>query len=414
MKSVKAERLKIQPQLIFSEINAAAASVWNACCTLMDVYQYQRGYPHAHRHFYFGKDCEGWLDKNLSKSQPLHSQSIQAVREQYFKSWKSYSVVKKTGGVANPKPPKKRKNYRTTQWKKSAITFVEGSLFGKCLQLSMGAGRPKLDIPLPKNFDMSKTRRIATIELVYDYGQWELHFTYTETIVLPESGNGIVGVDIGEIHPMVSHDGQHTDIYNGRYIRSLYRQRNRVLAEFSHAISCCKRHSKRWWRLTRRKWKRIRKIDKQIKDALHKHTTKFVSLCAERGIGTIVLGDLTGIRNNINYGKRANQKLHQWAFGRITELITYKAKELGIKVKQIDEAYTSQTCPNCGNPKKPTNRNYTCKCGFKYHRDGVGAINIRQKYLGYLGVPVVADMGNLPMKMTPPLGFKLDVPVALA
>ena len=132
------------------------------------------------------------------------------------------------------------------------------------------------------------------------------------------------------------------------------------------------------------------------KDALHKHTTKFVKYCHAKGVGTIVLGDLTGIRKSIDYGKRANQKLHQWAFGKIAELITYKAKALGIKVKVIDEAYTSQTCPKCGNRKKPTNRNYICKCGFKYHRDGVGAINIRAKYLGHFGVPVVAEMGFYP------------------
>lgn len=79
----------------------------------------------------------------------------------------------------------------------------------------------------------------------------------------------------------------------------------------------------------------------------------------------------------------------------------------GIKVRQIDEAYTSQTCPKCGNRNKVNNRNYNCSCGFSYHRDGIGAINIRQKYLGHLGVPVVADMA-------PPLGFRLEAPVALA
>ena len=410
MKSVRTQRLKIESQSIFSEINTASAAVWNQCCDLMTMYQWHRGYLHAHHDFYIGKDCEGWIDKKLSKSHPLHSQSRQAVRESYFKSWKSYAVLKKTGGIQKPKPPNKRKTYRTTRWKTSAITFVEGSLFGKRLHLSMGKDRPVLDIPLPSSFNLSNSHHIATIDLVYHHGHWELHFTYNQSIEPPERSSGVVGVDIGEIHPIVSHDGQHTEIYNGRYIRSLYRHRNKVLAEFNQAISRCKRHSKRWWKLIRRKWKRIRKIDAQIKDALHKHTTKFISLCQERGIGTIVLGDLTGIRKNIDYGKRANQKLHQWAFGKVTELITYKAKCVGITVKQIDEAYTSQTCPQCGNRKKPTNRNYTCPCGFKYHRDGVGAINIRQKYLGHFGVPVVAEMGVT--RMTPPLGFRLKVPVA--
>jgi len=378
----------------------------------MDEYQWRRGYPHAHHDFWFGKDCEGWMDKRLSKSQALHSQSIQAIRKQYFKSWKSYSALKKSGGVANPKPPSKRKNYMTTRWLKSAITFLDGSLFGKRVLLSMGGKRPKLEIQLPSNFNLSETEHIATIDLVYNYSQWELHFSYRYEVSDTESGEGVVGVDIGEIHPMVSHDGTDTHIYNGRYIRSLYRQRNKVLSEFSHAISRCKRHSKRWWKLTRRKWKRIKKIDNQIKDALHKHTTKFLKYCKDKGIGTIVLGDLTGIRENINYGNRANQKLHQWAFGKITSLITYKSKVLGVKVVQIDEAYTSQTCPNCGNRKKPHNREYACKCGFRYHRDGVGAINILRKYQGCLGDPVVAAMGST--RMAPPLGFRLEVPVALA
>ena len=405
----RTQTLKIEAQPIFSVVNAASADVWNDCCFQMDMYQWHRGYRHAHNHFYFGKDCEGWIDKKLS-SPLLHSQSRQAVRERYFKSWKSYAALKKSGGVEKPKPPNKRKNYMTTRWKKSAIRFVEGSLFGKRVELSLAQGQPKIEIPLPSNFDMSKAEHIATIDLCYTYGQWTLHFSYKYHTETTETGKEVVGVDIGEIHPIASHDGQDTHIYNGRYIRSLYRHRNKVLAEFSQAISRCKRHSKRWWKLTRRKWKRIKKIDNQIKDALHKHTASFVKYCHEKGVGTIVLGDLTGIRNNIKARKKERQKLHQWAFGKVTELVTYKAKALGIKVVQIDEAYTSQTCPKCGNRKKPSNRNYTCKCGFKYHRDGVGAINIRQKYLGHFGVPVVAE--RVSDRMTPPLGFRLKVPVA--
>ena len=406
----RTQTLKIEEHPIFSEVNTASAAVWNACCYQMDMYQWQRGYPHAHRDFYFGKDCEGWIDKRLSHPL-LHSQSRQAVRERYFKSWKSYAALKKSGGVQKPKPPNKRKNDMTPRWKKAAIRFVEGNrLFGKRVELSMAQGQAKIEIPLPKNFDMSKAEHIATLDLCYNYGQWTLHFSYKYETEITETGQEVVGVDIGEIHPIASHDGQATHLYNGRYIRSLYRYRNKVLAEFSQTIRRCNRHSKRWWRLTRRKWKRIRKIDNQIKDALHKQTTKFVKYCQAKGIGTIVLGDLTGIRNNIDYGKRANQKLHQWAFGKIAELITYKAKALGIKVEVIDESYTSQTCPKCGNPKKPNTRNYTCKCGFKYHRDGVGAMNIREKYLGHFGDPVVAEMGLT--RMTPPLGFRLEVPVA--
>ena len=390
-------KLKISSSDHLDALNAASASVWNACLTLKEMWDYAHGYRTGG---HLDKQCELWMDKQLSKSQPLHSQSIQAVRERYFKNRKAYPALRKTGDTT-AKPPHKPKRFQTTTWKKSAIHFKE-TLLCKVVILSNGKGHPSLQIPLPKSFDFSKAENIAIVNLVYTHGQYELHFAYnTETPDISKA-DGVMGVDIGEIHPIVSHDGQHTLIFNGRYIRSLYRLRNKVIAAFGKKVDRCKRHSKRWWHLVRRKWKRIQKIDNQIKDALDKHTTHFVKHCSETGIGRIVIGDLTGIRENIDYGKRANQKLHQWAFGKVIELITYKAKALGIKVELIDEAYTSQTCPKCGNRKKPTTRNYTCKCGFQYHRDGVGAINIREKYLDRLGDPVVAAMA-------PPVGFRSEV-----
>jgi putative transposase len=51
-----------------------------------------------------------------------------------------------------------------------------------------------------------------------------------------------------------------------------------------------------------------------------------------------------------------------------------------------EEAYTSRTCPKCVHVRsKVTGRVFRCtnkRCRWTYHRDGVGAINIRQKYLG--------------------------------
>lgn len=385
-------------------LNAASASVWNECLTLKTVWDYAHGYRTGGR---IDTQCELWMDKQLSKSHPLHSQSIQVVRERYFKNRKAYRALRRNGNTT-AKSPHKPKRFQTTTWKKSAIRFKEASC-GHVVVLSNGRGNPPLQIPLPKSFNLSIVSDIVIVNLVYTHGRYELHFVYNTEKPDVSKADGVMGVDIGEIHPIVSHDGHNTLIFNGRYIRSLYRLRNKVIASFGKKIDRCKRHSKRWWHLVRRKWKRIRKIDNQIKDALHQHTTKFVKHCSESGIGTIAIGDLTGIRANINYGKRANQKLHQWAFGKVTELITYKTKALGIKVELVDEAYTSQTCPKCGNRKKPTNRNYTCTCGFQYHRDGVGAINIRKKYLGRFGVPVVADTDNQAVKMTPPVGFRLEV-----
>jgi putative transposase len=126
----------------------------------------------------------------------------------------------------------------------------------------------------------------------------------------------------------------------------------------------------------------LSKIRNQIKDLLHKQSTRLIKTLHERRVGTVVVGDLTGIRERIDYGSKANQRLHQWAYGEFVHMIKYKARLHGMTVERVGEAYTSQTCPSCGSRHKPHGRDYICSCGFEGHRDIVGAANIRQKYLG--------------------------------
>ena len=299
-------KLKIQYSEQLRDINAASASVWNECLKLKEMWDYAHGYQTTSK---LSKVCELWMDKQLSKSQPLHSHSIQEVRARYFKNWKGFRVLRRNGDKT-ARPPHKKKHFQTTTWKKLAIYFRE-TLLDKQVILSNGRGNTPLQIKLPKSFDLEKSTDIAIVNLIYDKGQYQLHFVYNTGKVGILDTEGVVGVDIGEIHPIVSYDGRITLIFNGRYIRSLYRLRNKVIASFGAKIDRCVRHSKRWSHLVRRKWKRILKIDNQIRDCLHKHTTKFVQLCQRNGVGTIVIGDLTGMRDNIDYGKCVNQKLHQ-------------------------------------------------------------------------------------------------------
>ena len=393
----RTKTLNLPENPVYTQIAQDAAAVWNEILDLMPVYQYQHGYPH---HFNFGKDCHTWMNTRLKGKFPLHSQSVQYVSYRYFAAWRSYRTHKRKGNT-DARPPRKARQHFTNAWLKSAIRF-EQNLIGPFLSLSMGREQERLEIELPATFDMSDVEQVVLVELVYKNGRHVLHMVYRDDAEPPDAtGDEVLGVDLGEIHPMVTHDGKETLIFNGRYIRSLYRLRNKVLAQFQRLIANCTQYSRRYRKLVQRKWKRLHRLDRQIMDALHKQTSKLRDVCIRRGIGTVVIGDLKGIRRRMKYGPRANQKLHQWAFGKLASLITYKCESVGIKVVSCDEASTSQTCPACGERRKPTNRNYRCKsCGFTYHRDGVGAINIRRKYLGQLTVPVAAAM-------IPPRGIRV-------
>lgn len=133
-------------------LNAASAFVWNECLKLKKVWDYAHGYRMT------SKACEAWMDKQLSKFQPVHSQSIQTVRERYFKTWQVFFALRKHSDKT-AKPPHKRKGFQTTTWKKSAIRFKE-TIFCKMLVLSLGKGRTPLKIPFPKHLIFNTQKRL--------------------------------------------------------------------------------------------------------------------------------------------------------------------------------------------------------------------------------------------------------------
>ena len=144
---------------------------------------------------------------------------------------------------------------------------------------------------------------------------YEFHATYQTLPAKYKADVGtVVAVDLGEIHPIVSFDGLEADI-NGRYLRSIVQYREKFKAKINHLLSRCKRGSRRWKKLKRAKNRTLNDLRNLIRDVQHKITSRFVSTRKAKKVETIVIGDIKHIRQSIDYGKKVNQKLHQWSFG---------------------------------------------------------------------------------------------------
>ena len=310
----------------------------------------------------------------------LHSQTIQAIVESYFDSLKSYFRAVKSN--PDTKPPKRTPKFFKVRWKSSAISLKDG-----VLRLSNGKGNTPITL--------DSTVEPAFVEMYFQQGCYYFSLVYqVHTPPKRETGK-TVAIDMGEIHPIVSHDGEHTIIYNGRALRAIKQYLNKVKTIFQSKMDKCNKYSNRWYRLKRVKQKILSKLNAQIRDAEHKITSRFISDCIRAKADTIVIGDIKGIRDRAKFSKKSNQKVHQWAFARLQFMICYKAELAGLNIKFVSEAYTSQTCPRCGNRKKTANRNYHCNhCGFQYHRDGVGAINLWNKVSGFMLSLVVGAMAS--------------------
>ena len=348
---------------------------------------------HAQKGFWLS---DSGLKKYLKfKGYPCHAHSVQAIIDDYCGARRSFFTNLKTHPKA--KPPNKTRKFHTFTWRATGISYKRGKL-----RLSMGLGRDPLWIKIDKKFHKKVP---AEVSLIYNRTtkRYEFHATYmTQPKKTKAKVRSAVAVDMGEIHPIVAFDGLTADIYNGREHRSKVRYREKSKASINRKLSRCKRGSKRWKKLKRAKDKTLSALTAQLRDMRHKITSRFVSACHERRTETIVIGDIKHIRQSIQYGKKANEKLHQWAFSKIREMITYKAKAVGIKVDFQGEAYTSQTCPSCRHRKKPSRRTYRCsKCQWSGHRDVVGASNLLTAYQGWLFNPVVGAVVS-------PTGVRFD------
>lgn len=119
------------------------------------------------------------------------------------------------------------------------------------------------------------------------------------------------------------------------------------------------------------------KEQRYMNDQDHKTSREIVNFAKNNNVSVIRLECLEGIRNTTRTSRKNKKNLYNWSFYRLSMYIEYKAKLEGIKVEYVDPKYTSQTCPCCGEKHKAKGRGYFCSdCGFKTHRDLVGAKNI--------------------------------------
>ncbi len=326
--------------------------------------------------------------ERIFSSPKLHAHTSDATVQAFFASLKSWRKRRKSD--PNAHPPRRRRWYFRIEYKDSAITLENGEL-----RLSNGRGNDPLILPW-------KWGEPKTVVIHWTGTHYEAIATYCLEPECKPMGGEVVGIDLGEIHMAVSHDGQKTHILNGRYLRAKRQYQNKLKEKISKKIARCEKGSRRRKKLVRSKQRQLKKLKNQIKDIEHKQTTRLVSTLYLEGVQTVVIGDVRDIRKNNDVGSKQNQKIHQWSSGKVRHMLTYKAEELGMVVELRDEHYTSRTCPVCEHKRKskPTGRVFNCtnkKCQWFYHRDGVGAVNIRRKYLG-LG-PVVGDMA-------PPTGMR--------
>ena len=324
--------------------------------------------------------------QKVVKSSLLHSQTTQAIIDYLIGSIKT--AVKNRFKDKSHNYPSKR-NQHIIIWKNQAIRFSED---GKRIILPNARGKEPLIVKLKKKhlklLDKWLNQFCGEIKqavLTKKFGRWVVNLI----IKYPDQKQNVdrrkrLFVDLGEIHPFACYDEPNNQfvLFNGRYIRSLKHKRFKLISIKQKLLAHKQKGSRRYQRIENSLNEQIWKVERQLEDLENKYIKKLLDYCLENKIGTVVIGDVEGIREKAKYNKNANRKIHLiWRFRKLVEKIKNKLSTYGVKVVEVSERYSTQLCPVCGQKNKTNNRNYKCsKCGFKFHRDFVGSLGIARNF----------------------------------
>lgn len=173
---------------------------------------------------------------------------------------------------------------------------------------------------------------------------WVLHVTVEYDIDEPEIPNDPtrIGFDIGESKLLTGCACQNDVptrpyIYDGGRARALRKEMYTTLKRLQE------RDAEQW-----RMDERFDHYQNALTDIVEKASHEAVEYAESFDDPVIVLEDLSYIRENLDYGKYMNRRLHAWTFARLTDRIEDKALDAGIPVEFVNPRYTSQTCHACG------------------------------------------------------------------
>ncbi|NLV11380.1 IS200/IS605 family element transposase accessory protein TnpB [Halomicrobium mukohataei] len=357
----------------------AASKLWNVGRWVCDRVWSEIGHIPSHN------ELTTYL-KSHERYDDLHSQSSQRVLQELAEAFNGW-YGKRRNGDTRANPPKYRKH--GDDHPRSTVTFKAAGFKldtnYERVRLSKGSNLKAYwsdfilcEYQTRPDVDLSTVETVQQVRAVWTGDEWELHFVCKVEIEVSEApGEKTVGVDLGinNFAALAYQDG-HSELYPLNCLKQDDYYFSKRLAQ------CDDSDSEQATRLNQ-------KNSARRTHYFHTLSKHIVQRCVDEGVGTIVVGDLSGIREDEetdeskNWGNHGNLDLHSWAFDRFTSMLAYKAEMDGITVKQVSERDTSKSCSCCGRKRKANRVDrglYVCdECETVANADVNGAENIRQK-----------------------------------
>lgn len=174
------------------------------------------------------------------------------------------------------------------------------------------------------------------MQIIPCISHYKITMVYKKEVIKDNKlNNSYLAIDLGidNLATLTNNIGLQPIVINGRILKSINQYYNKKLAQ---AMSCVGRRSSN----------RIKRIslnrDNIVQNYLHHASRYIINYCTNNKISHIVIGNNKDWQRNSNMGKKNNQKFVQIPFTMLIQQLQYKAENIGIDVRIIEEQYTSK------------------------------------------------------------------------
>jgi putative transposase len=300
----------------------------------------------------------GSLTAGSSKELGIHSQTIQAITDEYTTRRKQFKKLLRWRG---------KKSLGWIPWKAAGVRIEKG-VIRYC----------------KKNFRYWNSRKLPEDAKIKcgsfnqdARGRWYVSITFESEQLATRCGDQVLGGDIGIKTLLSLSDGTKIDRPN---LRQKHLDKLKKLEKTRRHARKKASRSKKYGRLPKAKQvaNLAAKVANKRSDYLHKESTKLITRSRAIAVGDVPC-------RLMNRSKNLSGISLDSGIGAFKNMLHYKAKRAGVAYQEVSERDSTQTCSNCG-WKHPRRiglgvREWVCGgCKVEHDRDTNAARNILATY----------------------------------
>ena len=267
----------------------------------------------------------------------------------------------------------------------STLYAVVGTLSGQVLAISSLEKGKRVFIPLKGEGELSGNIRMV---LVPESRKVEAMVS-SEVKAPVNASEKVIAADAGLTEVFVDDEGNHYGKELGDTLRKASGRLNEKGKKRNKLQALAKKYDKQGKQVKARNirrrnlgHKKSRESKRRAKITITNQINRAINELIKRREPKVIVTEKLDIRGKAP-SKEILRRVSYWHRSTLKDRFEFKASAAGCRREQINPAYTSQTCPECGYLEKANRKGdvFQCqKCGHRGHADQIAAQNQKSRY----------------------------------